>query len=166
MKPSLFFALGASGLLTAVACGGDFEGVVEGADGGVVAVRDAAPADTGSPTTPDSGILPDAGPARPDAGPKDAGPAPVDAGPVPSYKWACSASVSYYGNGSNGQGYGTEAGCNTGKASYCDVAQEATACDPNVDRGNSHFLCSDCVRSNQQNGGWFVPAQRCGCQFY
>jgi hypothetical protein len=161
MKPSLFFALGASGLLTVVACGGDFEGVVEGADGGVVAVRDAAPADTGAPS---DGGVPD-GP-RVDAGPKDAAPAPVDAAPVPGYKWACSATVAYYGNSSNGQGYGTEVGCNSGKASYCDVDQEATPCDPKVDRGDSHFLCSDCVRSNQQNGAWFVPAQRCTCQFY
>jgi len=131
--------------------------VVE-SDGGVV-VRDAAPtADTGAPTADGGGVV-----ARPDAGPKDAG--PVDAGPVPGYKWACSSTIFYYGNGSNGQGYGTEVGCNTGKASYCDVAQEATACDPNVDRGDRHYLCSDCVRSNQQNG-WFVPAQACSCKFY
>ena len=165
MKPSLFLALAALGLVAVTACGGDFTGVVESDDGGVVSVRDAAPADTGSPT-PDGGVVvvSDAGTTRPDAGPKDAG--PVDAGAVPGYKWACSSNVAYYGNGSNGQGYGTEVGCNTGKASYCDVAQEASACDPNVDRGDRHYLCSDCFRSSQQNGGWFVPAQACSCKFY
>lgn len=165
MKSSLFLALGAAALTLVAACGGDFSGVVEGEDAGVTG-RDASPVTTDAGGTVDSGATPppDAGPK--DAGPKDAGPVVVDAGPAPSYKWACSSNVSYYGNGATGQAYGTEVGCNTGKATYCDVAQEATACDPNVDRGNRHYLCSDCVRSNQQNGGWFVPAQTCTCQFY